>query len=254
MTKLLENKVALVTGASGGIGSAVAKRLAEDGARILVHYNSDQDGATRTASEIEKLGGNAEIIKADLSQRESVGALFSQIDSSFGGEFVGRLDILINNAGTLTMGPLTEMSDEAFDRMFNVNVRSLFQLSREAAKRMEKKRWGRIVNMGSVFGEAAFFPGISLYAGSKFAVQGLTRGWSRDLGPFGITVNNIQPAVVQKEPQPTSGQAFQAMQQYTSVKRFGYPQEIAEAVAFLVSPKSGFINGESLTVDGGWSA
>ena len=162
--------------------------------------------------------------------------------------------MLVNNAGAVDVGSLMDTTDEAFDALFNLNVRALFQLSREAARRMTKAGWGRIINMGSVFGEGAYAPGLSSYCGTKFAVQGLTRGWSRDLGPSGVTVNNIQPAVIQTEPVPTSGGTFEAMKKFTSVGRFGRPEEIGEAVAFLASPKAGFINGESLTVDGGWSA
>ncbi len=180
----LGNRLALVTGASGSIGAAVARRLARDGASVLAHYGSNREAAED----------------------------------------------------------------------FNVNVRALFQLSREAARRMTKVGWGRIITMGSVFGEAAPAPGLSMYCGTKFAVRGLTRAWSRDLGPAGITVNNVQPAVIQPEPVPTHGPAFEAMKQFTSVGRFGKPEEIAEAVAFLANPAAAFINGESLTVDGGWSA
>lgn len=254
MNLSLANKIALVTGASGGIGSAVAKRLAREGANILVHYGSDQSGADTVVNEIKASGGEAEAIGADLGRHDGPDALLARIDETFGGRFAGRLDVLINNAGVVTVGPFVETSDEDFDRVFNVNVRAMFVLSREAARRMTRTGWGRIINMGSVFGEAAFSPGLSTYVGSKFAVQGLTRGWSRDLGPTGITVNNIQPAVIQPEPQPKEGAVFEAMQRFTSVGRFGKPEEIAEAVAFLASPQAGFINGESLTVDGGWSA
>ena len=141
-----------------------------------------------------------------------------------------------------------------FDQLFLVNVRVLFQLSREASKRTAETGWGRIVNIGSVFGEGAFGPGLSLYSASKFAVRGLTQGSSRDLGPAGITVNNVQPALIQKEPVPTDGPVYEAMEARTSVGRFGKASEIADAVAFLASPQSGFINGTSLTVDGGWNA
>ena len=160
----------------------------------------------------------------------------------------------MNNAGALEFGPLTEGTDEEFDHLFQLNVRAVFQLAREAARRMTKASRGRIINIGSVFGESAPAPGLSLYCGTKFAVRGLTRAWSRDLGPAGITVNNVQPAVIQPEPVPTSGPTFDAMEHYTSVGRFGKPAEIAAAVAFLAGPQSAFINGESINVDGGWSA
>ena len=254
MSLPLENKLALVTGPSGGIGSAIVKRLAQDGASVLVHYSSSREEAAVVVREIKQAGGRAEMVAADLSRPEGPAALLAQIDGAFGGQFAGRLDVLINNAGTIDMGSLTDATDASFDRLFNINVRAVFQLSREAARRMTKAGWGRIINMGSVFGEGAYAPGLSLYCGTKFAVQGLTRGWSRDLGPQGVTVNNVQPAVIQPEPQPVEGPAFEAMKRFTSVGRFGKPGEIAEAVAFLASPKAGFINGESLTVDGGWSA
>ena len=254
MSLPLENKLALVTGASGSIGSAVAKRLAQDGASVLVHYGSGREEAAAVVQAIIQAGGHAEMVGADLGQFEGPATLLAQLDGAFGGRFSGRLDVLINNAGTLEMGLLTDATDASFERLFNVNVRAVFQLSREAARRMTGAGWGRIINMGSIFGEGAYAPGLSLYCGTKFAVQGLTRGWSRDLGPRGVTVNNVQPAVIQPEPPPTDGPAFEAMQRFTSVGRFGRPEEIAEAVAFLASPKAGFINGESLTVDGGWSA
>ena len=254
MSLPLENKLALVTGASGGIGSAVATRLAQDGASVLVHYSSSRAEAEAVVHAIQQTGGHSETIHADLGLHEGAVSLLARIDQTFGGKFAGRLDVLINNAGTIDMALLPDVTDEAFDRLFNLNVRAMFQLSREAARRMGDAGWGRIINMGSIFGEGAYAPGLSIYCGTKFAVQGLTRGWSRDLGLKGITVNNIQPAVIQPEPQPTEGPTFEAMRRYTSVGRFGRPEEIAEAVAFLASPKAGFINGESLTVDGGWSA
>lgn len=254
MDRPLENKFALVTGASGSIGSAVAKRLAADGASVLVHYSSNREDGETVVREIKEVGGEAEAVGADLSRYEGPGGLLAKLDGAFGGRFAGRLDVLINNAGTVAVDELPDVDDETFDRLFNLNVRAMFQLSREAARRMTKAGWGRIINMGSIFGEGAYSPGLSIYCGTKFAVQGLTRGWSRDLGPKGVTVNNVQPAVIQSAPQPTEGPTFDAMKKFTSVGRFGKPEEIAEAVAFLASPKAGFINGESLTVDGGWSA
>ncbi len=250
----LSEKLAVVTGASGGIGSEVARHLARDGASVIVHFNSSREDAEAVVRDINAAGGSAEAFGADLAQREGPGTLIERLDVSFGGRFAGRLDVLVNNAGTLEFGSLTNVSDESFDRLFNVNVRACFQLSREAARRMSKVGWGRIINMGSVFGEGTPTPGLSTYCGTKFALRGLTRAWSRDVGPAGITVNNIQPALIQTEPLPTGGPVYEAMERFSSVGRFGNPADVAEAVAFLASPNASYINGESLTVDGGWSA
>jgi len=250
----LANKIALVTGASGSIGSAIARRLATDGASVIVHYNSSREEAEAVVRDIVSDGGEGAVLGADLSHRNGPQMAIDQLDAAFGGRYSGRLDVLVNNAGSLGFSSLMETTDDDFDRIFNLNVRALFQLSREAARRMTAAGWGRIINIGSVFGEATTVAGLSVYSGTKFAVRGLTRAWSRDLGPFGVTVNSVQPAVIQSDPIPTDGPTFDAMERYTSVGRFGKPEEIAHAVAFLANPASGFINGESLTVDGGWSA
>lgn len=253
MNLLLENKLALVTGASSGIGAAIARRLAQDGAAVLVHYNSGRERAETIAEEIRQLGGAAEVVGANLSHPDGSSKLIAQLDGTFGGKFARRLDVLVNNAGIVDVNSLADATDEAFDELFNVNVRAVFQLSREAARRMTKAGWGRIINNGSVFGQSAPLPGLSIYCATKFAIQGFTRAWSRDLGAAGITVNNVQPAVIQENP-TADHPVTESMQRFTSVGRFGKPEEIAEAVAFLASPKASFINGESLTVDGGWSA
>lgn len=250
----LENKFALVTGSSRGIGEAIARRLAEDGAAILVHFSSGRERAENVVRKIKDAGGEAELVAADLSHHEGPAALVSHLDQAFGGRFAGRLDVLVNNAGTFEFGSLVDATDESFDKLFNLNVRAVFQLSREAARRMTDAGWGRIINVGSVFGEAAPLPGMGIYCGTKFAVAGLTRAWSRDVGALGVTVNNVQPAVIQPEPVPTSGPTFEAMKRFTSLGRFGKPGEVADMVAFLAGPKAGFINGESFAIDGGWRA
>lgn len=250
----LSGQFALVTGASGALGSAVARRLAADGAAVLVHYGSSRESAEKVAAEIGESGGMAEIAAADLSQPDGPAELIAQLDAAFGGRFAGRLDILVNNAGTVDLEPITEATDESFDLLFMINVRAVFQLTREAARRMTAAGSGRIINMGSVFGATAPVPGLSIYGATKFAVQGFTRGWSRDLGPAGITVNNVQPAVIQAEPHPAEGGTVDAMKRFTSLGRFGKPEEVATAVAYLASPEAAFVNGASLNVDGGWGA
>ncbi len=250
----LEDKLALVTGSSRGIGAAIARRLALDGATVLVHYGSSRERGEAVVGDIKKAGGQAEIVGADLTRPDGPATLLAHLDQAFGGKFAGRLDVLVNNAGTGAFGSLTEATDEDFDKQFNLNVRAVFQLSREAARRMTRAGWGRIVNVGSGLGEQVPMPGMALYCGTKFAVRGLTRGWSRDLGATGVTVNNVQPGPVDTELNPADGPMAETQKKLTSVGRYGKPEEIAEAVAFLASPKAGFINGESLTVDGGWNA
>lgn len=254
MKSPLEKKLALVTGSSRGIGAAIARRLAADGAAVLVHYGSSRDRADAVVTEIKQAGREAEAIGANLASHDGPSALLAQIDGAFGGKFSGRLDVLVNNAGTGVFGLLKDATDEDFDKQFNLNVRAVFQLSREAARRMTKAGWGRIINIGSGLGEAAPMPGVSLYCGTKFAIRGLTKGWSRDLGAAGVTVNAVQPGPIDTELNPADGPMAEAQKKLTSLGRYGTTDEIASAVAFLASPQSAFINGECLTVDGGWSA
>jgi 3-oxoacyl-[acyl-carrier protein] reductase len=255
MSKSLENKLALVTGSSRGIGAAIAIRLAAEGASVIVNYAASPARAEAVVAEIAKAGGQAESVGADLSSVDGTKTLIASIDKAFGGKFGGRLDILVNNAGTVEFGPFLESSDQSYDKHFNLNVRSLIELSKDAAKRMTKAGWGRIINIGSAFGEAAPLPGVTLYIATKFAVHGFTRGLSRELGSTGVTVNGVQPGPIDTELSPDdNGPAAQTMKKLTSVGRFGKSEEIASAVAFLANPESAFINGENLTVDGGWNA
>jgi 3-oxoacyl-[acyl-carrier protein] reductase len=255
MSKLLENKLALVTGSSRGIGAAVALRLARDGASVIVNYAASAGRAAEVVDTIRKAGGEAEAVGADLAGLEGVSKLVGSIDGAFGGRFGGRLDILVNNAGTVEYGPFLEQSDQSYDNHFNLNVRAPIALAKEAGKRMTKSGWGRIINVGSAFGEAAPLGGVTLYVATKFALHGFTRALSRELGPFGVTVNGIQPGPIDTELSPDEGTDEHAgMVKLTSVGRFGKVNEIAAAVAYLASPEASFTNGENLTVDGGWNA
>jgi 3-oxoacyl-[acyl-carrier protein] reductase len=255
MSKPLENKLAPVTGSSRGIGAAIAVRLAAEGAHVIVNYAASRARAEQVVSEITKAGGHAEDVQADLSTVEGTKALTASVGKVFGGKFGGRLDILVNNAGTVDFGPFLDSSEDSYDKHFNLNVRSLITLTKDLAPRMIKGGWVRIINIGSCHGEAAALPGVALYVASKFAVRGFTRALSRELGPTGVTVNNVQPGAIDTELSPDdNGPAAQTMKKLMSVGRFGRAEEIASAVAFLASPDSAFINGESLTVDGGWNA
>ncbi|MCW6511270.1 SDR family NAD(P)-dependent oxidoreductase [Lichenifustis flavocetrariae] len=255
MSKSLENKLALVTGSSRGIGAAVAARLARNGASVIVNYASSADRADAVVREIRSAGGEAEAIGADLAGMDGVRTLIASIDTAFGGRFGGQLDILVNNAGTVDYGPFLEQPDDSYDKHFNVNVRAPIALAKEAGKRMAKAGWGRIINVGSAFGEAAPLGGVTLYIATKFALHGFTRGLSRELGPLGITVNGVQPGPIDTDLSPNEGtDAHATMVKLTSVGRFGKVDEIAAAVAYLASQEASFTNGENLTVDGGWNA
>lgn len=255
MSRPLENKLALVTGSSRGIGAAIAIRLAAEGASVIVNYAASPERAEKVVKEIRDAGGKAEAVGADLSSTEGIDKLVASIDRAFGGSFAGRLDILVNNAGSVAFGPFMEGAEDSYDKHFNLNVRSVVALSKDAARRMIPQRWGRIINIGSAFGEAAQVPGVTMYVATKFAVHGFTRGLSRELGATGVTVNAVQPGFIDTELSPDDGGPnTEAMKKLTSVGRFGRVEEIASAVAFLAHPESAFINGENLTVDGGWNA
>ncbi|MGF6645114.1 SDR family NAD(P)-dependent oxidoreductase [Paraburkholderia sp. GAS82] len=255
MTQALKGKLALVTGASRGIGAAIATRLARDGASVIVHYASSSARAEAVVKAIRDAGGEAEAVGANLAKPEGVTALIDSLNGVFGGRFEGRLDILVNNAGTVEYGPFLDSSETSYDTHFNLNVRAPIELAKDAAQRMIKTGWGRIVNVGSAFGEAAPLPGVTLYIASKFAIRGFTRGLSRELGKYGVTVNAVQPGPIDTELAPQPGTEDHAtMTKLASVGRFGKPEEIAAAVSYLASPEAGYTTGESLTVDGGWIA
>jgi 3-oxoacyl-[acyl-carrier protein] reductase len=252
--RVLAGKLALVTGSSRGIGAAIAKRLAADGAAVLVHYGNSREKADAVVADIKKSGGQAEAVGADLSNIDGPAKLTSQIDGAFGGRFKGKLDILVNNAGVGAFGPVTDVTADELTKVLQVNVRAVFQLAQDAAKRMSAQKSGRIINIGSCLGERIFGPGMTIYSATKFAVTGLTKGLSRDLGPFGVTVNNVQPGPTDTDMNPAAGEGADMQRSQTSLGHYGKPEDIAEAVAFLASPAAKFITGESLTVDGGVNA
>ncbi|MFC7513779.1 3-oxoacyl-ACP reductase family protein [Herbaspirillum sp. GCM10030257] len=243
----LSGKVAFIQGGSRGIGAAIAKRLAADGAAVAITYVNAAEKAQAVVSAIEAAGGRAIALKADSAD---AGALTAAIRTAV--EKLGRLDILVNNAGVLAVAPLDQFSLDDFDRTLAVNVRSVFVASQEAARHMDDG--GRIIHIGSTNADRMPFSGGAAYAMSKSALVGLTRGLARDLGPRGITVNNVQPGPVDTEMNPDSGDFAEMLKGMMALGRYGKADEIAGFVAYLASAEAGYVTGASLSIDGGFSA
>ncbi|GLZ39738.1 3-oxoacyl-ACP reductase family protein [Actinokineospora sp. NBRC 105648] len=240
----LDGRVAVVTGGSRGIGAAIARRLAAGGADVALTYNSAADRASAVADEITALGRRALVFKAPADDRESVAQAVRQTAAE-----LGRLDILVNNAGIFDYGHLEDLTDEQFDRTVEVNVRAVFTATRAAAPLMGPG--GRVISIGSNLADRAGGAGISLYAMSKAALVGLTRGMARDLGPRGITVNLVQPGSTDTDMNPADGVGAEAQLASSAVGHYGVPEDVAGAVAYLAGSGSGYVTGSVLTVDGG---
>ena len=243
----LNGKVALVQGGSRGIGAAIVKRLAEQGAAVAFTYANSAAKAEELQQAINATGARALAIHADSADAAAVQQAVETTVAHFGG-----IDILVNNAGVLAVGPLQDFSLEDFDRTLAVNVRSVFVATQAAARHMGQG--GRIINIGSTNAERMPFAGGGPYAMSKSALVGLTRGLARDLGPLGITINNVQPGPVDTDMNPASGEFADSLMGYMAVGRYGRVEEIASFVAYLAGPEAAYITGASLTIDGGFAA
>ena len=248
-TKKLSGKVAVVTGASKGIGASIGKHLAAEGASVVVNYASSKAGADKVVSEITSSGGKAIAVQADMAKKADIERLFAETKRQF-----GRLDILVNNAGIYEFAPLENVSEELFHKQFNVNVLGLI-LATQAGVKLFDSAGGSIVNVSSVVSTLGF-PNASVYSGTKGAVDSITRSLAKELGPRGIRVNAINPGMVETEGTHTAGIAESEMRQQveaqTPLRRIGQPQDIATLATFLASPDSSWVTGETFVVSGGF--
>ncbi|GAB2734356.1 SDR family oxidoreductase [Kitasatospora kifunensis] len=240
-------KVALVTGASRGIGAAIARRLAEDGLRIALTYSSSPDRAAQVVQQIENVGGRALALHADAADPQAATAAVEQTVAAF-----GCLDVLVNNAGVAAVGALDALTPAQIDRMIDVNVRGAIHTIRAAVPHLSEG--GRIITIGSVNAERIPFAGGAVYGMTKAAMSGLVRGLARDLGPRGITVNNIQPGPTANDRMPADGPLAESMLNWLALPRIGTPEEIAGLVSYLTGPQAAYITGANLTIDGGFTA
>lgn len=240
-------RTALVTGGSRGIGAAIARRLTNDGFNVAITYVKSRDAADRLLSELKNNGFKSAAFKADAADVNSMSWLVDRVIEHF-----GRLDVLVNNAGIFETATLTDATDEDFSRMIDVNVRSVFLVSRAAARVMPEG--GRIINIGSIVGDRVPFAGGSLYAMSKAAVSALAKGWARDLAPKGITVNCVQPGPIDTDMNPATGDSAEFQSSMTSLGRYGRVDEVASLVSFLAGTESSYVTGASINVDGGFNA
>jgi len=243
----LQGKVAFVTGGSRGIGAATVRRLAAEGAAVAFTYQSSADVAEALAKEITAAGGRAIALRADAADAAATKIAIDRAAAEFGG-----LDILVNNAGVLRMGDISEFSLEDFDLTVNVNIRAVFAATKAAVAYM--KEGGRVINIGSTNADRMPFAGGAAYAMSKSALKGLVQGLSRDLGPRGITINNVQPGPVNTEMNPETSDFAAALHGLMALPRHGTTAEIAGFVAYLASPEAAYITGASLNIDGGFAA
>ena len=243
----LVTKVALVTGGSRGIGAAIAKRLASDGASVAITYAKDAESAAVVVKVIEASGGKAIAIQADSSDAGAIREAVDKTVSTFGG-----IDVLVNNAGGGTVKKFEETTLEEFDRMIDVNFRGTLVTTQAALKHM--KSGGRIIMIGSCVGERVLTPGLVAYSATKGAIKMFTQGLSREVGPRGITVNNVQPGPIDTDLNPAAGDWAVPQKAVTALDRYGSVDEVASLVAFIAGPESSYITGANLTVDGGTNA
>ena len=243
----LTGKAALVTGGSRGIGAAIAKRLAADGASVAITYTKGADAAASVVKQIESAGGKAIAIQADAADAKAVQAAVEKTAATFGG-----LDVLVNNAGTGVVKTFEETTLEEMDFVININLRGIFIATQAALKHM--KNGGRIIMIGSCVGERILTSGLTVYCATKGAVKMFTQGLAREVGERGITVNNVQPGPIDTDLNPAAGEWAVPQVAVTALKRYGKVEEVAALVSFVAGPEASYITGANLTVDGGTNA
>ena len=243
----LANKVALVTGGSRGIGAAIAKRLAADGASVAITYAKDATAASAVVKAIETGGGKALAIQADASDPKAINAAVEKTVAT-----LGRLDVLVNNAGTAIPKPFEQTTLEEMDQMIDLNFRGVMVATLVGLKHMNDN--GRIIMIGSCLGERNLTPGLVAYAATKGAVKMFTQGLAREVGIRGITVNNVQPGPIDTDLNPAAGDWAAPQKANTALDRYGTVDEVAALVSFVAGPESSYITGANLTVDGGTNA
>ena len=240
-----KQRVAIVTGASRGIGAAMAQRLAQDGFAVVVNYARGREEAEQVVAAIEAQGGHAVAVQADIGETSGAATLFDTAEQAFGG-----VDVLVNNAGTMKLGALADVADADFDRQVALNLGGVFRGMREAARRL--RDGGRIISFSaSVVG--LYQPGYGVYAATKAAVEAMTHILAKELGPRGITVNAVAPGPVETRffLEGKSDEQVRAIKAMNPLKRLGQPEDIAGVVAFLASPEGGWVNGQVIRANGG---
>ncbi len=247
MSKNLQGKIALVTGGSRGIGAAIAKRLAAEGATVAITYAAGSNAAASVVKTIEDAGGSAIAVQADATDAKAVKAAVGKTVDA-----LGKLDVLVNNAGTAIAKPFEETTLEELDRMLGINLRGVFVTTQAALKHMNDG--GRIITIGSCVGERVMTPGLVPYAATKAAVRMFTQGLAREVGDRGITVNNVQPGPIDTELNPAASEWAIPQKASTALHRYGSVDEVASLVAFVAGPQASYITGANLTVDGGTNA